>query len=123
MEPLLPALDRAVATWGADGRDLVVVHDEQSVLTPWRMAEIGQRLDRAHPGHTLEVRRVDSRDDPRVQIADLVAGIARRAAASLLTGQPDDRLIELVAPVVDARSVWPDDVWRDGTLLADHETR
>ena len=120
MEPLLPALDRAVATWGADRQDLVVVHDEQSVLTPWRMTEIGHRLARAHPGHTLEVRRVDSRHDPRVQIADLVAGIARRAAASLLIGRPDQRLIELVAPYADVRSVWPDDSWRDGALRTDH---
>ena len=116
VEPLLPALDRAVLTWGATHRDLVVVHDEQSVLTPWRMAEIARRLDQAHPGHTVEVRRVDSRDDPRVQIADLVAGIARRAGASLLTGRPDRRLIDLIDPLVDPASVWPDEAWRDGDL-------
>ena len=68
----------------------------------------------AHPGHVLDLRRVDSRDDPRVQIADLVAGIARRAAASLLIGRPDRRLIDLVTPMVDPRSVWPDETWRDG---------
>jgi hypothetical protein len=114
LEPLLPALNRCVLGWGAEHRDLVVVHDEQSVLTPWRITEIARRLDRAHPGHVLDLRRVDSRDDSRVQIADLVAGIARRAAVSLLVHQPDRRLIDLVAPVIDPRSVWPDSVWRDG---------
>ena len=112
LEPLLPALTRCVLRWGADHRDLVVVHDEQSVLTPWRMMEIARRLEQAHPGHVLDLRRVDSRDDPRVQIADLVAGIARRAAASLLIGRPDPRLIDLVSPVVDPGSVWPDGSWR-----------
>lgn len=112
--PLIPALTHAVLAWGAQHRDLVVVHDEQSALTPWRMAEIGRRLDRRHPGHTVEVRRVDSRDDPRVQIADLVAGIARRAGASLLTGRPERRLIDLVAPIIDPGSIWPDGFWLPG---------
>jgi hypothetical protein len=115
LEPLLPALTRCVLGWGAEHRDLVVVHDEQSVLTPWRIRDIAHRLGRAHPGHVLELRRVDSRDDPRVQIADLVAGIARRAAVSLLIGRPDRRLIDLVTPMVDPRSVWPDGIWRDGS--------
>ena len=114
LEPLLPALTRCVLAWGTEHRDLVVVHDEQSVLTPWRIIEIARRLDHARPGHAVELVRVDSRDDPRVQIADLVAGIARRAAVSLLTGRPDRRLIDLVAPVVDPISVWPDGVWRGG---------
>jgi hypothetical protein len=114
VEPLLPALTRCVLGWGAEHRDLVVVHDEQSVLTPWRIREIADRLDHAHPGHVLDLRRVDSREDPRVQIADLVAGIARRAAASLLIGRPDRRLIDLVSPLVDPRSVWPDETWWNG---------
>ncbi|HYI53439.1 MAG TPA: hypothetical protein VEX57_05705 [Microlunatus sp.] len=114
LEPLLPALTRCVLGWGAAHRSLVVVHDEQSALTPWRIAEMARRLDGAHPGHVLDLRRVDSRDDPRVQIADLVAGIARRAAASLLIGRPESRLVDLISPVVDPRSVWPDDAWREG---------
>ncbi len=114
LEPLLPALNRCVLAWGAEHPHLVVVHDEQSVLTPWRIIEIARRLDHARPGHAVQLLRVDSRDDPRVQIADLVAGIARRAAVSLLTGRPDRRLIDLVAPVVDPISVWPDGVWRGG---------
>jgi len=114
LEPLLPALTRCVLGWGSAHRALVVVHDEQSVLTPWRVKDIADRLDRAQPGHLLDLRRVDSRDDPRVQIADLVAGIARRAAASVLMGRPDRRLIDLVTPIIDPGSVWPDETWRDG---------
>ena len=44
MEPLLPALMRAIAAWGARTDSLTVIHDEQSALTPWRIAEMGARL-------------------------------------------------------------------------------
>lgn len=114
LEPLLPALDRAVQTWGADHPSLVVVHDEQSALTTWRVAEMRTRLTHAHPGHRLEVIRVDSREDARVQIADLVAGIARRAAVGRLRTGQDSELLDLVRPLVDATSVWTDDCWLAG---------
>jgi hypothetical protein len=111
LEPLLPALTRAVLGWSAAHPSLVVVHDEQSALTPWRVADIARLLAARHPGHTLDLVRVDSRVDARVQVADLVAGIARRAASSVLTGQPADELVELVRPLIDPESLWPDDQW------------
>lgn len=111
LEPLLPAVTRAVLRWGADHPALRLVHDEQSALTPWRVAEMADRLGRRHPGHVLDLVRVDSRDDPRVQIADLLAGIARRAATGVLTGRRESGLIELVGPLVDPTSVWADDAW------------
>lgn len=112
LEPLLPALSQAVRRWGADREHLVVIHDEQSALTPWRVAEIGRRLAAEHPGHTVSLTRVDSQDEPRVQIADLVAGIARRAATGVLAGRADPGLLRLVAPLVDPDSVWADQTWR-----------
>lgn len=108
VEPLLPALAHAVLRWGAGHPRLRVLHDEQSALTSGRLAELSRRLARQHPGHTVEVLRVDSRDDPRVQIADLVAGITRRAATDLLTGDPDPDLLELVGPLIEPGSIWPD---------------
>ncbi|HEU5486258.1 MAG TPA: DUF3800 domain-containing protein [Microlunatus sp.] len=120
LEPLLPSLARAVEFWGGRYPALAIVHDEQSALTRWRIAEIAARLADRRPGHTLELVRVDSRDDARVQIADLVAGIARRAAAGLLTGRPDRQLLDLVRPLVDPRSVWADDSW-NGSLEPAHE--
>ena len=89
MEPLLPALMWAIQTWGARTDSLTVVHDEQSALTPWRIAEMGARLAAQPSGGRLEsVHRVDSRDDPRVQVADLLAGLGRRWAAGH-AGQPE----------------------------------
>ena len=111
LEPLLPSLTQAVLWWGADRPGLRIVHDEQSALTPWRVAEIEGRLAEQHPRHVLDLVRVDSRDDPRVQVADLVAGIARRAGSGVLAGRPDPALVELVHPLVDPGSVWFDDTW------------
>jgi hypothetical protein len=65
------------------------VHDEQSVLTPGRVSAIAEELEVSHPGRRLAgFVRVDSRHDPRVQIADLVAGVVRRSVEDRLAGQP-----------------------------------
>ena len=108
-------------------RSLTVVHDEQSALTPWRVAEMGDRLA-APPsdGHLESVRRVDSRDDPRVQVADLLAGLGRRWAAATLAsrtdaadpggtrpGSSDLELGSRLRPLVDPRSVWVEPVRSD----------
>ena len=107
LEPLIPALSRAVLRWGASTRHLHVLHDEQSALTPERIGDIQARLDAEHPGHLLTVSRVDSMAEPRVQVADLVAGIARRAARGVLLGRSEPELMELVTPLIDEESVWP----------------
>lgn len=87
-EPLLPALRWAVHHWSELG-DVNVVHDEQSVLTPSRVAAIAEELAVTHPGRRMAgFTRVDSRDDARVQIADLVAGVVRRALEDRLSGHP-----------------------------------
>lgn len=96
LEPLLPALAETVLFWSAGQRQVLVIHDEQSALTTSRLRRLQQVLtdgfasppsdphDAAPPptgGSPLAgLVTVDSRDDPRVQVADLLAGIARRSA-------------------------------------------
>jgi hypothetical protein len=73
---------------------VLVIHDEQSALTAGRLRRLQQVLaDGAGPSAGADeagassARRsplaglvtVDSRDDPRVQIADLLAGVARQS--------------------------------------------
>jgi hypothetical protein len=73
-----------------------VVHDEQSALTRGRVARLGTFLADAvspAPPPLCSFLQVDSRDDPRVQVADLLAGIARRRT---------QKLNELLAPYVQA---------------------
>jgi hypothetical protein len=86
LEPMLPALAETVLAWSEGRRRVLVFHDEQSALTAGRLTRLGQALagpDGVSPLAGLIM--VDSRDDPRVQVADLLAGVARRdPGASLL---------------------------------------
>lgn len=92
LEPLLPALAETVLFWSGGRRQVLVIHDEQSALTPSRLRHLQQVLTvgpeslpaDAHQGPAVRLSplaglvTVDSRDDPRVQVADLLAGVARR---------------------------------------------
>ena len=93
LEPMLPALAETVLFWSGGQRQVLVIHDEQSALTAGRLRRLQQVLaDGAGPSPAARrgCRRpagvsplaglvmVDSRDDPRVQVADLLAGVARR---------------------------------------------
>ena len=103
LEPLLPALAETVLFWSAGRRQVLVVHDEQSALTATRLRRLQQTLalapgwversEGAHPPSCDDdagpqprqasplagLVMVDSRDDPRVQVADILAGAARRS--------------------------------------------
>jgi hypothetical protein len=108
LEPVIPALARAVEFWGGYAESVSVVHDEQSALTPDRLNEIAATYAAGHPGRRLAtVRLVDSKTDPRVQIADVVAGIARRIAQGQLDGSGDE-FTALLRPYVDPQSTWAD---------------
>lgn len=84
LEPMLPALAETVLFWSGGARRVLVTHDEQSALTADRLRRLQRVLaDRAGlspaGGSPLAgLVMVDSRDDPRVQVADLLAGVARR---------------------------------------------
>jgi hypothetical protein len=109
MEPLLPAFSRAVDHWGSKAQTLGVVHDEQSALTPERIADIATAFTADHPEHELtDVRFADSSREPAVQIADFVAGIARRVASEELKDRADGQITALLGPLVDHESVWVD---------------
>jgi hypothetical protein len=83
LEPLVPALAETALYWSAGERSVAIVHDEQSALTRHRVARLARYLAAAvvpAPPPLAGLRQVDSRQDPRVQVADLLAGVARRAA-------------------------------------------
>ncbi|GIF03431.1 hypothetical protein [Actinoplanes siamensis] len=86
LEPLLPALASTVLHWsGPRRRRVLVTHDEQSALTADRLTRLQLALagpDGVSPLAGLVM--ADSRDDPRVQVADLLAGVARRSAPGAL---------------------------------------
>ena len=53
MEPLIPAVARTVESWGSETLAITVVHDEQSALTPARIADMPSAFTARHPGHYL----------------------------------------------------------------------
>ena len=95
LEPMLPALAETVLFWSGGRRQVLVIHDEQSALTAGRLRRLQQVLaDDVEPSAAgadeagaspatvsplAGLVTVDSRDDPRVQVADLLAGVARRS--------------------------------------------
>jgi hypothetical protein len=115
LNPLLPAIVRTAALWSRDGRPVHLVHDRQNMLTPDRIAWIERTARRAGIG-LAGLRLVVARDDARVQVADFLAGIARRIASDELNGRGDPALTALLRPYVDPDSVWGDA--RSGALLS-----
>ncbi|MGN9844462.1 hypothetical protein ACTMTI_40680 [Nonomuraea sp. H19] len=95
----------AVGHWGRDGRRVFVIHDRQTTLTDERIAEL-RRL--APPGRLAGLQLVESRLDARIQVADVMAGVARKIASDELNGRADDRLAALLRPYVAADSIWGD---------------
>ncbi|GAA2494234.1 DUF3800 domain-containing protein [Terrabacter carboxydivorans] len=118
LDPIVPALAEVLRHWGGSGRPLWVVHDVQATLTD---AAIRTAVGSSADGWSdaLEgISFVDSQDDPRVQLADFLAGAARRIAAHVLAGQADPALVELISPYVSPRSTWLDlGEERDGIRL------
>jgi hypothetical protein len=108
LDPIVPALAEVLRHWGAAGRPLWVVHDVQATLTDAAIrAAVGSTADGS--SDALEgISFVDSQHDPRVQMADFLAGAARRIASHVLAGQADPALVHLIAPYVSERSTWLD---------------
>jgi hypothetical protein len=92
LEPMLPALAETVLFWSAGHRSVLVIHDEQSALTAARLRRLQQVLADGAGSSPASVSplaglvTVDSRDDPRVQVADLLAGVARRLPETVDNG-------------------------------------
>jgi hypothetical protein len=96
LEPMLPALAETVLFWSGGQRQVLVIHDEQSALTASRLRRLQQVLSDGADSSAVAAHEVgaspasvsplaglvtvDSRDDPRVQVADLLAGVARRSS-------------------------------------------
>ena len=112
LDPLGPALAAVVGHWSRDCSVVVdVVHDEHRTLREAGPVRLRALCDPV--GLLGEVRFVDSRDDARVNLADFLAGTARRVASEVLAGRDDDgvaELVELVRPFVGAASTWGDPV-------------
>ncbi|MDX8031636.1 DUF3800 domain-containing protein [Lentzea sp. BCCO 10_0856] len=102
LDPLFPAILRAVAQWQISGDGPVsIVHDQQLSLTDGRIRQLKKLAPRLE-----SLTLTDSRHDARVQVADFLAGIARRVAEEELNGRPDLEVIGLLRPFVVGPRMW-----------------
>jgi hypothetical protein len=100
LDPLFPAILRAVAQWQFSG-SVSIVHDQQLSLTDGRIRQLKKLAPRL-----ASLTLVDSQYDARVQVADFLAGIARRVAEEELNGRPDHEVIALLRPFVAGPRMW-----------------
>jgi hypothetical protein len=127
LDPLIPAIVQTIAYWSDGDRQVSLVHDEHRVLTAKRIARLKEMLDTpdtalhgSSRAQLANLRLVDSRSDSRVQLADFLAGVARKIASDELNQRGDLELTALLRPYVDSSSVWGDD--RSWSLLAPNTT-
>jgi hypothetical protein len=103
LDPLLPAIVRAVEYWGGEDKQVAIAHDRQTSLSRQRIAQL--KVD----SRLVELELVHSFSHPRVQVADFLAGVARKIASDQLAGEDDATLTELIRPYLDPLSTWGDD--------------
>lgn len=106
LDPLIPAVVRAVGRWGADGTPVSIVHDRRTTLPEDRIALIRRLL--VAPLRLDGLRLAAAEFDPRIQLADLLAGTVRRIAQDELKGVGDAELTTLIRPYLDPYSIWGD---------------
>lgn len=124
LDPLIPSIVQTIIHWSEGGKAVSIVHDEQNTLTEERIAQLKEMFSMPRPdlfpcppaGRLTGLRLVDSRFDPRVQLADFLAGVARKIASDELNHRGDAELTTLLRAYVDSFSIWGDD--RSRALLA-----
>jgi hypothetical protein len=117
LDPLMPAIVRAVDFWGEGWKPVAIVHDRQNTLPKERIAQLiamASEPGHAAAGHALTSRLVsltllDSFSQPRIQLADFLAGVARKIASDQLHNRDDTELTALLRPYLDSHSIWADD--------------
>ncbi|GHH85799.1 hypothetical protein [Streptomyces capitiformicae] len=103
LNPLMPAIVHTSAYWRRAGLPVTLVHDRQNMLTEERIARIEDRARLAG------LRLVPAGEDPRILLADFLAGTARKIASDELNGRGDPELTTLLRPYVSGSSVWGDE--------------
>ncbi|RKT36829.1 hypothetical protein DEU34_1357 [Microbacterium sp. AG1240] len=116
MDPLISAVGAAVHFWASiSGKPIELIHDAAKELTPvkieWAKRSLARPEDIAPSRQGLaseltDVRLVDSKEDPRVQVADLLAGIGRIVGESIVNEQQHP-LGPSLLPMASGASLWP----------------
>lgn len=95
LDPLIPAIVQAVVHWSDGEQPVTIIHDRQNTLSVERIAQLKEIFTKpAHARHSpsgqlTSLNLVDSRSDARIQLADILAGTARKIASEELNDRGD----------------------------------
>lgn len=109
LDPLLPAIVHAVSFWGAAGRPVNILHHRQNTLSAVRISRLKEILHvppDQRRGELINIDLLDSFTQPRIQLADILAGAVRKLASETLHDRTDHALTALIEPYVDESSIW-----------------
>lgn len=116
LDPIVAAVGQTARTWHErSNAEIQIVHDEAPAITAEFVAGLRVGLSAAAtaefgipPVPLLGISTVDSKLEPRVQVADLFAGVGRACAQDALAGHPNERWIRALRPHLDDDSIWGD---------------
>lgn len=118
LDPLQTTLYQLALTWHRKLKQpLIIMHDEQTALTEpllkmlLKVANDGTPRGFNLPNYKfplVDVKHIDSKTDPRIQLADITAGFTRQVAESALAGTAEDKRLEQARRLVHFNSIWGD---------------
>lgn len=118
LDPLQTSLFQLAYTWhGVLKQPIMIMHDQQTALTEKLMKLLLKVANEGSPPSfnlprikfpLVDVKQVDSKADPRIQLADIAAGFCRQVAESALQGNADEERLGQVRRLVHFNSLWGD---------------
>lgn len=118
LDPLQTTLYQLAYTWhGVLKQPIMIMHDQQTALTENLMKLLLEVANKGIPsGYNLprikfplvDIKQIDSKADPRVQLADIAAGFCRQIAEGALEGKASEERLAQVRKLVHFNSLWGD---------------
>lgn len=126
LDPLIPSLTQTIREWYElrGSRPIHVVHDSGPIPSSGAMDLVRDGL--RDPGEfrrfvrsvrVEEIIVVESDEDPRVQVADLIAGFGAHVGVRALTGRVLESELELARDLISPTSLWADSASADALRL------
>ncbi|PYI39481.1 hypothetical protein CVS30_05920 [Arthrobacter psychrolactophilus] len=116
LDPLQMSLYALASSWNERlQQPIMIMHDEQTALTKSLVDTLLAVAKDGYPeSYNLPEARfplvgfehVDSKSDPRIQLADITAGFTRQVAEAALNGTAEDNRMEQIRSLVHINSIW-----------------
>lgn len=106
LEPMLPTLLVVTTTWHERlrGSEFELLMDEYRQMTDQMLEIVQLNAEHLWGARLKRIVQVQSKEDPRVQVADWIAGTGRVVAGEVLAGRRS-RLSALTLPFIDDNSM------------------